>query len=496
MAIQIAGFATSNKRPGFFGETVYGAGAASAATIALVLLLVGMKTSAGSATANVDVLDVGSEDEAITYFGTGSQLHRQSAMALLEQGVKIKAAAVAEPAGAAATATLTIGGAWTTTGDLKLYLDGEEVAVGFTLVENTPTLAAGAVVAAVNANARLPVTAANVAGVVTFTRKNLGASGNDGALFQDKTKIPSGMTAVVAGGTAMAGGGVHFTAGSGTEDVTTLLSVLFPDWFDIIAVAQNDATNAARWELHVNNAAGVLEGRLQHLVFASNGSLSNAITIAQSTLNAERAQWLWQLDGENHPSEVAARFAARRTAVESVDPNAAYDGFVLTGIKPTRSRLSWPSGTTVVSALDNGVTPLSTLSTGEVVVERSITTKSRTGSNPDYRTLDTSDARMPDHVRRRLQVEYLLNVKPGNPRVAADLPDNLERPAGVLTPSRWNDVVKRILKDEEEATNLIDVDANPPVSEYNVAGKRIMSIVPVKAAPNNHSIGTSVRGIT
>lgn len=496
MAIQIVGFSPTNKLPGFFAETVYGSGAVSVADIPLLMLAVGMKTSAGSATANTDVLDTLSVDEADSLWGAGSQLSRMCYLALLEPGIKLKGAAVAEPGGAAGTATVTIAGSWTTTGDLFYYIDGVEVPVGITAAMTSVTLVAAAIKAAINANPRLPVTADNVAGLLTITRKNLGASGNDGALFQDVTKRPSGMTSTLAGGTAMAGGGFHFTGGSGTESATTLLTTLFPDWFDRIAVAANDATSAAAWELHVNNAAGVLEGRLQHLVFGHNGTLSAAITLAQTTLNAQRAQLVWYIDSETQPSEISARFCARRTAVEQVDPCAAYDGFVMTGVAPQRSRTVWPTTATLISALDSGVTPMATSRTGDAYIVRSITTKSLTGANPDYSCLDTSTAIMPDYIRRALQLEYETNVKPENPRVADDpAADAKERPAGVLTPARWNDVVKRVLADAEAATFLVDTALNPPRAEYNKTAKRIMGIVPVKDAPNNHSIGISVRSV-
>jgi len=497
VSIVIVGFSSTNKRPGFYGETVFGAGAVSIGNFALRLLLVGLKLSTGTATADADVDAPNSADQFDTLYGAGSQLARMGYQALNQSGVSLAAAAVAEAGGAAAgTATITITGSWTTTGDLTYRVDGDVVNVAVNQTMNTVTLVGDAITLAFNSNPRLSVTAGNAAGVVTLTRKSKSASGLDGTLFQDKSKVPTGLITTLTGGAAMAGAGVHFTGSSGAESIVTLAAILFPEEYDRIAVAQNDATNAALWKAHVNNAAVPLEGRLQHVIMGHNGSLANAISLAQTTLNAQRAQVVWQLDGESHPSEIAARFGAMRTAFEIDDSAAIYDGEILTGIRATAARASWPSGASIISALDNGVTPVSSSRYGEAYIERSITTRSRNGSNPDWSTLDTSEAVVPDYARKGLAQIYLLEVKPNNKRIAPNpTADQAERKAGILTPDRWNDRVKKWLKDLEDRTLIIDADLYPPESEYqaNEGNDRIMTIMRVKPAPGNHQVGASVR---
>src|SRR5262249_21618079 len=162
----------------------FAAGAISAASAPLICLLSGTKTSAGSAVPNQDVVDIRSESDVAALIGDGSELARMCYVALKVPGATVKAAPSAEAGGAraaaggaaSATATITIAGSWTTTGSWSYRIDGVAVTGGI-LGSDTPTTVAAAIVAAVNAIVKMPVTAGNVAGVVTLTRKSKGSRG-------------------------------------------------------------------------------------------------------------------------------------------------------------------------------------------------------------------------------------------------------------------------------------------------------------------------------
>ena len=110
MSIKIAGFSDSVKIPGFFGETVYNAGAVTAGSIPLTLLVAGTMTT-GTATPNQDVVDIFSSGDADAAFGAGSEIAVQCYAALQTAGVTIKAAPTPEANGSAtATAIVSIGG--------------------------------------------------------------------------------------------------------------------------------------------------------------------------------------------------------------------------------------------------------------------------------------------------------------------------------------------------------------------------------------------------
>lgn len=506
MSINIVGFDSTIKIPGFFGETIYNAGPVTAGSLPVLLLLVGTMTSAGSATPNQDVKFITSAGDADAFFGPGCELAVQCYGALQFPGVTIWAAPVPEAGGAAAaTATITITGTWNQPGTWSGRVDGVTVTANALSTDSVQSFAA-TVAGSINGNPHLGAVASVGGGpnyVVTLTRKSKGARGNQGALYQDVSLLPSGMGVAIAGGTAMTGPGVHFTGGSGTESVATLLSsVIQATPYDRIAHAQNDAVNGALWHTFLNNQAAPLTGLLEHSVLAVNGTYSAAVSLAQATLNAERMQLLWQNDGETIPSFVAATFAAKRCATEQGDPDAAYDGFPLPGVAPQSQQADWPNSATLIGALNSGLTPITTSATRQAVVVRSLTTHSQDqNGNPQYTTLDTSQAVVPDYARLTLRLYYSSEFQPNNPRVGPD-PDPTQKkpPAGFATPSLWRQNATQKLQLLEQASPPIllpgSTAANPVVAEYNAAAQRLMSIAPVEPCPNDHQLGVSVRNVT
>lgn len=496
-SIIIDGYADSDKVPQFVGQVKFGAGPINIRSIPLVLLLVGLKGTGGSMTADVDVLDVTSKDDGTAYAGVG-ELSNMVDTALDQglSGVQLKIAAPALAGGAvAATSTITITGTATGAGTLRYWVDGTLVDVNTTSSMTTPTLVADAITARFAQFPRLPVSVANVAGVVTITVRSAGIRGNDYVLFQDTTKGPPGITSAITGGASVTGGGVKFTGGTGTESLTLLLAVLFPARYHRIAFAQNDATSLAAIETQIDAKAGGLEGRREHVVVGHNGSLGAATTIAQTTLNNQRFQLCWLLNSESHPSRIGSAMAGKRASVEQTQPNSGYDDVVLKGIAPQRARGDWASRTTQQSALDNGVTPLKTTEDGTVAVVRAITTRSRDGAMPDYRTLDTAESVVPDYAMDRFQLVWTTEYKVANPHVQPD-PGEGEGAVeeGVATPFTWTKRVKLELQSmqTEKIVTQVALAANQPVSEFNAAAKRIMSAIPIVPLPIQHSIGVVI----
>src|ERR1700722_7937239 len=68
----IAGFPSSNRVPGAYGEVLYGTSGQSAAGLPLLLLVVGLKTSAGTITPDTQGQPIGSPAAADHYAGAGS----------------------------------------------------------------------------------------------------------------------------------------------------------------------------------------------------------------------------------------------------------------------------------------------------------------------------------------------------------------------------------------------------------------------------------------
>lgn len=505
-SIVISGFTSAFKVPGVYMETIFGAGEISNASAPLKCLVVGLKGSTGTITNDGTPQLALSKNDVDALVQVGGEAARMAYLALKEPGVQLYIACPTPAVGAvaaAATITITSTPPHAATGEWRYRIDGIAIsgAISTTATQNAIATAIGA---AINARTELPVTAIVAANVVTLTVKNAGVRGNQYIIFQDTTELPSTVTSALAGGAAVTGDGLRFTGGSGTEDVTALLTAISSKEYARIAFAQNDTTNLPIIESWLNTQSSWDVGILQNAVVALNTDLSAATTLATVTLNTERVQLLSQQNGESHPSELAARWAAHRAVFEQIDPAASsqYDGFPLTGIAPqTQDADRWTTAEQD-TLLNNGVTPVTTNDNGEAFIVRSITTKCLTSNVADFRTLGTERASAPDFIRRGL---YLAGASfmASNPRVEDD-PATGQRPPppGVAFPQLWTKVMTKYAYDlEAGAANVVssglpvltDVANNLPFSQFDPIANRIMFVFPAEIANGNHQLGGQVR---
>lgn len=498
-AFDIVGFDNNYKVPRFAASIIFGAGLISAASLDHSVLLVGMKTSAGSMVADQDVLQVFSYDDVDAACGPGSQLARMAYRAIdLGGTLPIYIAAVAEPgASDAATATLLIGGTWTTGGQLTLNFAGESItqSVG---ASDTIDVFGAALAARFNQYTRLPATASYNAGTdtLTITCRNVGIQGKDWILHLDRSLAPAGMTLTLTGSATVGSSdrvrlGASAT-GTGTENVTTILTRLQTKRYARLGVAQNDATNVGRWKTHVETLAGPLSLLLEQVVTAQNAALATSTALA-NTINAQRVQVLWARNCESHPCEIAAAKAALRANTEGNGQVPNYDKAVLKGIAPVRAGFEsdLPTDAELQTVLSNGVTPITT-DGGNAVVVRSIVSHSSNGT--DFRTLDVGDVVVPDFVTLDLQLGWETDFLPNNPFVGPDQPPEGEsEPVGVATPVRWNAYLTNKLEGYFKANMIQRPSLYPPVSTYNTLADRIQSIVTLVVRRVQHQIGVVVR---
>lgn len=489
-AIVIPGLSNSFKVPGAWRETKYGTGANSIGSIPVKLVVTGTKTSAGSATPDQDIVRIFSEEDADTYLGEGSEAAMQCYAALAIPGVTLYAAPVAENGSAvAASLTVTIAGSWTTGGTVTIYLAGRAIQATVNIGDSVTTVAT-ALRDAINGTSRLPFTATNTAGVVTITVRSKGVRGNDYICRKDLSAAPAGLTATLAGGSALTGGMVPFSGGTGADDVTTVLSLLATDVYDIQAWAQNDVTNAALIKTALTSEASPLIMHLEHAVFAKTRGLSAATTFASSTLNAYRCSVVWQENAESAPSYIAAQVAAARSVIVGDNPNFRYDNYVLPTVAPTSQKADIPLTGELNAALNSGVTPLTTMPDGTVKIVRAIQSHCLNGSAPDFRTLDWGDVDVPDRASKELGAAWDAYSEV-NPVAGPDPAEGEETPPpGVATPSLWNAEATSELQDMVASGWLLSFTV---VSEWNDDANRIMTAANVKVRPLNHSCGISVR---
>lgn len=489
--ITIVGWTSDDKVPKFARQTTYGAGASSVGASPKYLLVCGTKTAAGSATPDVDIVDIVGEDQADAFFGAGSEAAMMCYAALEVPGVNLKAVAPAEAGGAtAATMAIQVTGSWSTPGTIPFRLAGRtySIAVGST---DTKAQVAAAITAAFNAVVRSPVSAADDSiDTTTLTTKSKGARANDWVLDFDLSLAPAGLGITLTGGSALNGNAKPFANGTGADSVTNVLALML-ERYHYQAWAQYDGTNIAEILAKLDSDAGPLVQNLGHAMFGSARAAATANSLSNTTLNHERASNVWQQNSQWPASMIAANVMAWRSVMESSNPNFNYDDFPV-DVPVQSNAADKPLHATLKAALNNGVTPLMNKD-GKTVIVRGIVSHCKTGANFDYSTLDWGDAVVPDYVSDQLAVQWAI-FRESNPYAGPDPADD-EQPApeGVGTPKLWNAEAVAIMKGNESALLVQDVDTNPPESQWDSTAKRILTACPVVVRSQNHQGGVDVR---
>lgn len=303
------------------------------------LLLIGQKTSSGSAAANVPIGPIQSETQADALFGVGSMLAFMFRVARVAAPFQpIWAVPLADPAGAAAAGKVSIGTAPGVTGAGVLHVMGRRITFQVNAADTRSTVAA-AIVAAINA-AGLPVTAA-VNGTNNYeadiTARHVGALGNAQEL-RIASNEPNVLNATNTTITALANG-------SGVPALTTALSNCGDEEYDFIAAPYADATSLDAVRSFLDGSSGRWSPMQQlygHYFTAFYGTLSACVSLGNSrndphvSILASQAmpvpQW-----------EVAASLAGVAAAHLGDAPEVSrpLQTLLLPGVLPPRDRSLW-----------------------------------------------------------------------------------------------------------------------------------------------------------
>lgn len=330
-------------------------------------------------------VEVFSDEEARTLFGTGSLAHLM-VRAAITANPYLRLTVVTVPddeAGIAAAGTVTLTGTSAGIGVVNLTIGAQLLQVAAALGD-TAAAVADALAAKVNANRTLPVTAAAANGVVTLTARNKGETGN-GITLACSLAV-DGLAMELS---AMAGGAVD-------PDIAPGLTAVFADGHDIIAVPYSGQPQLTALRSHLDAVSHALEQRGAIGVYAHTGTLAQATTLAGS-INSGRITCAL-LPGTASPAWVVAAAYAAVIASEE-DPARPLNTLALTpvAVPPVPKRLGRMEQE---SALYNGVTPLE-VGPGEVVqIVRAITTYTRDPQGiEDIALLDLTTIRTLDYVR-------------------------------------------------------------------------------------------------
>lgn len=393
-------------------------------------LLIGQKTTAGTATADQPVL-VSTADQARAMFGQDSML-----AGMVEQFragnifTELWCAPVAEPgAGVASIQTLTFTGTATESKTMALYIGATRLAVAVA-AGDTAAMVATACAAAITANTRLPVTAGAVAGVLTITSKFKGQASNGFGISLNRRgvvggeQLPAGITV---------GALTQTTAGSGAPVLTGVIAAMGDEEYDFIGTAFTDATSLDALKAEMNDITGRWSYARQiygHVYGALRGALGTQQAFGV-TRNDQHAT-VFGLEvglGFTDYEYVAARVAREATLLSAMVARPTQTGEVVGALAPlTGQRFTFTERQTLLS---NGIATHYSGKDGVVRIERSITTyqKNAWGSN-DVSYLDSENLHQLAYVMRDLRIA--VTSKFGRMGLRAD---GLRVPAGICTPS-------------------------------------------------------------
>ena len=206
-----------------------------------IMLLVGQKLATGAAPAG-EIVRVSGVQDAIAKAGEGSMLAQMAAAyRRADETFDLFLLPYADnPAGVAATGTLTVSTVATEAGTLYLYIAQRAISVGIT-VGMTAAQIATAIAAAITAKGlSIPVTAVAAASVVTLTARHKGTCGNaiDLRLNLYGEDTPAGLAINIA---AMANG-------TGDPDPGDLSAIIGTQrWFQYVALGINNAAMMDAW---------------------------------------------------------------------------------------------------------------------------------------------------------------------------------------------------------------------------------------------------------
>jgi len=370
-------------------------------------LLIGQKTTGGSAVVNVPIRLDG-DPQALA--GAGSMLAEMGHWARQNHPFgEIWILPLADPAGVAQTHTLTIAaGILGSQGTLTAYIAGEKISVP---VASTDTNAVVAAALSVQINLgyykfgrqlSFPVIATVATNVVTLTARNLGALAGKQSVLKDLVGDEGSLQTHL---TIAAG-----VVGTGTPLLGAALAGLGDQEFDFICSPYADVTSLDVMRDFLGGTSGrwspiqQLYGHYFTVLFdtfsnvAAAGALRNDPNVSvMGVASSPSSPWRWAAaygariaNDKNLGGEVDQAYRISRP-VQTLD---------LVGIQPPQSRVDWWSITQRNQLYQDGIAGFKVNVDGTVMMDRVVTTyQVNSYAQPDITWLD---------VETRLQMVYFV----------------------------------------------------------------------------------------
>ena len=408
---------------------------------ALRTLLIGQKTSSGSATAEVPV-QVSDAAAAQSLFGEGSHLALMAAAYRRQDPLgELWAVPLGDATSSVAdTKTITVtAGASVLAGTIALYIGDRRIPVAVT-AGDTATEIGAAINTAIGAASGLPVTAAAAAGVVTLTARCKGTVAKELRVqhsLRAGEALPGGVTLAIATG----------TAGSIDPDVDDVWTAIGDEQFHVIATPYTADDSMDKVDIELASRWGALRQIEGVACAAITGTAAEATTYG----NARNSPHVVVMDAGTSPTttyEWAAALAGVVARYGSIDPARPFQTLPLAGIagdaladQRARSERN--------TLLHDGIATHTVGRDGTVRVERLVTTyQTAPGGSPDISYLDLNTPLTLAYLRR----DFRSTIRNKYPRhKLADDGTRVGPGQAVMTPSTGRAEAVAALRRWEEA---------------------------------------------
>lgn len=473
------------------------------------VVMLGNKTSAGSATAAV-VSEVFGPEDANVQAGARSELaHMARAWFKVAPRGRVKICPVAEgDTPVAATAVVLFGTTAAANGVIRTRINGRVLPeVGIT-TGDTASVIAAAWNTMLGLYTDLPCTAAVSTATVTLTAAQAGPRGNDLRIVVEI--VPAGATGVATvvtlnGVAPLAKVDGYFGAGSGTpgsvaDSYAAALAAVNLDDVDFIVAACNDDTNRGLVSAHVTAASAIAEGRRRVAVV---GSIESTLATVQADAVAHNNALvtLVHLKGaHNTTGEMAAAYAAARIYGDGrlkgiVQYTAAnQNGLSLAPAIYACDVTQRLTKTQKAALLADGVTPLeaSAMNPGYAQVSRPATTRTVAASGAkSYAVIDPSKVTVAFELARRIEVFAAEAYAGKNLAPNPTDPDNTPSSPDVTWPDAIREDILAILRIMEDEAKLVNVNAHAADVAVTVSGTDntvAVASVPFAVIAHLHSV--------
>ena len=373
-----------------------------------------------------------SAGQATNLCGAGSIGEWQAAFLLgSKTTVPIDIICVPDVAGAKAAGGVNISGAWTSSGNLPLYIGGVRVNVPVAATDtpaNVATNAAAMVAALSNPSALVvPTTGAGAtAGNLILTGRHVGTELNTLGVYvaaYPGDVLPPGMVATV----------VPMAGGTNNPSIAVVISAISALWYTDLVHPWQDATNASALSLEMDNRYTATARQDMGAYGCITGSYGTVQAVA-ATRNSKFRDTLPLQNPQTPHFAVSASMAGVCAQIWFADPSQQVRDQVLPGVVPPlpQDRYNWAAQNLLVP---EGCCIYGVLKDGTMVIKRMVSENTSDNSGtPTTAWQDPMAARVETRIRYDWRT-YLSLLYPDN-KLADDGSLAAEYNPNICTPNR------------------------------------------------------------